>query len=87
MTVSPMRTSLRRASSSLCKVALVTVTPPTKTGARRATGVMRAGTPDLNVDAEHVGQRLFCRVLVRHGPARLAGHKAKRGLQGKRLTL
>ena len=39
MTVSPMRTSLRRASSSLCKVALVTVTPPTNTGASFATGV------------------------------------------------
>ncbi len=32
-------TSLRRSSSSLCSVALVTVTPPTNTGFRRATGV------------------------------------------------
>src|SRR5665647_1881121 len=39
ITVSPRRTSLRRASSSLCRVALVTVTPPTNTGASRATGV------------------------------------------------
>ena len=39
LTVSPMRISLRRNSSSLCSVALVTVTPPTNTGARRATGV------------------------------------------------
>jgi hypothetical protein len=39
ITVSPTRTSLRRASSSLCSVALVTVTPPTNTGASRATGV------------------------------------------------
>jgi hypothetical protein len=39
MTVSPTRTSLRRASSSLCSVALVTVTPPTKIGASLATGV------------------------------------------------
>ena len=38
-TVSPMRTSLRRISSSLCSVALVTVAPPTNTGASRATGV------------------------------------------------
>ena len=38
-TVSPTRTSLRRASSSLCSVALVTVTPPTNTGASLATGV------------------------------------------------
>ncbi len=39
ITVSPTRTSLRRTSSSLCSVALVTVTPPTNTGFRRATGV------------------------------------------------
>ncbi len=39
MTVSPTRTSLRRASISLCRVALVTVTPPTNTGASLATGV------------------------------------------------
>ena len=38
-TVSPTRTSLRRTSSSLWRVALVTVTPPTNTGFRRATGV------------------------------------------------
>ena len=38
-TVSPTRTSLRRTSSSLCRVALVTVTPPTNTGFKRATGV------------------------------------------------
>ncbi|MDT4855995.1 hypothetical protein FQZ97_903700 [compost metagenome] len=39
ITVSPTRTSLRRASSSLCRVALVTVTLPTNTGASLATGV------------------------------------------------
>ncbi len=39
ITVSPTRTSLRSTSSSLCRVALVTVTPPTNTGASRATGV------------------------------------------------
>ena len=45
MTVSPMRTSLRRISSSLCSVALVTVTPPTNTGLSRATGVMAPVRP------------------------------------------
>ena len=45
ITVSPLRTSLRRASASLCSVALVTVTPPTKTGARRATGVIAPVRP------------------------------------------
>ena len=38
-TVSPTRTSLRATSSALCRVALVTVTPPTSTACRRATGV------------------------------------------------
>ena len=45
MTVSPMRTSLRRISSSLCRVALVTVTPPTNTGLSRATGVIAPVRP------------------------------------------
>ncbi len=39
ITVSPICTSLRRISSSLCRVALETVTPPTNTGFKRATGV------------------------------------------------
>ena len=40
ITVSPLRTSLRRVSSSLCNVAFVIVTPPTKTGSRTANGVI-----------------------------------------------
>ena len=39
ITVSPMRTSLRSISSWLCSVALLTVVPPTNTGASLATGV------------------------------------------------
>src|SRR2546421_5695150 len=39
MTVSPSRTSLRLTSSSLCSVAVLTVTPPTNTGSRKANGV------------------------------------------------
>ena len=39
MTQSPMRTSRRLISSSLWRVALLTVTPPTWTGSSRATGV------------------------------------------------
>ena len=45
MTVSPIRMSFRLTSSSLCRVALVTVTPPTKTGFNRATGVMAPVRP------------------------------------------
>ena len=44
-TVSPTRTSLRRTSSSLWSVALVTVTPPTSTGDSRATGVIAPVRP------------------------------------------
>ena len=39
MTVSPSRTSLRAISSSLCRVARETTTPPTVTGSSSATGV------------------------------------------------
>ena len=49
LTVSPTCTSLRRTSSSLCKVALVTVTPPTNTGCKRATGVMAPVRPTCTV--------------------------------------
>ena len=35
----PTLTSFRCSSSMLCNVALLTVTPPTNTGSRRATGV------------------------------------------------
>ena len=39
ITVSPTRTPLRRSSNTLCSVALLTVVPPTNTGASLATGV------------------------------------------------
>ena len=39
ITVSPMRTSFRAISSSLCRVAFCTTTPPTVTGSSLATGV------------------------------------------------
>ena len=39
MTVSPMRTSFRAISSSLCRLAWVTMTPPTPTGCITARGV------------------------------------------------
>ena len=38
-TVSPARTSSRRTSSRLCRVARFTIVPPTSTGASAATGV------------------------------------------------
>ena len=39
ITVSPIRISFLLTSSSLCKVALDTITPPTATGSNLATGV------------------------------------------------
>jgi len=66
-----MRTSLRRASLSLCSVALVTVTPPTKTGGQPRHGRDGPGTADLQFDRFDRGQRLLGRVLVRTAQARV----------------
>jgi hypothetical protein len=71
----------------LCSVALVTVTPPTNTGSRRATGRDRPGAADLHVDAEQAGRHLLGRVLVGHRPARLAGDEAELLLAGRESTL
>ena len=49
ITVSPIRISLRLSSSSLCKVALVTLTPPTNTLLSLATGVMAPVRPTCTV--------------------------------------
>ena len=43
--MSPTRTSLRSISSSLCRVARLTTTPPTVTGSSSATGVMAPVRP------------------------------------------
>ncbi len=47
ITRSPIRTSLRRISSSLCSVARDTVTPPTYTGSRSADGVSAPVRPTV----------------------------------------
>ena len=87
ITVSPMRTSLRRISSSLCSVALVTVTPPTNTGSSRATGVMApvrptcTSMPTSSVCISSGGK------LVRDRPARLARDEAELALQREVVDL
>ena len=48
MTVSPITTPKRSISSPLCNVALLTVTPATKTGSNFATGVMAPVRPTWN---------------------------------------
>src|SRR5262249_22528263 len=90
ITVSPMRTSLRLTSSSLCRVALVTVTPPTNTGLSRATGVnapvrptctsiptASVGiSPALPLDAAYLGRCPLSRELARKGQPRRAQNEA-----------
>jgi hypothetical protein len=58
---------------SLCSVALVTVTPPTKTGCQACHRRDRAGTADLHLDAQHLGQFFLRRVLVRARPSAARG--------------
>ena len=48
-TVSPTRTSLRRTSSSLCRLTLETVTPASSTGSSWAVGVSAPDLPTLIV--------------------------------------
>ncbi|MNV38796.1 hypothetical protein D3C71_1303590 [compost metagenome] len=48
ITVSPMRRPKRSISSALCSVALLTITPATSTGSRRATGVIAPVRPTWN---------------------------------------
>ena len=56
---------------------------------RRQLGHRRqlAGATDLDFDAEHLGQLLLRRVLVGHGPARLAGDEAQLPLQRDAVDL
>ena len=69
---------LRRISSSLCSVTLVTVVPPTNTGSRRATGVIAPVRPTCTSMASSSRRHLLRRELVRDRPARLARAEAQR---------
>ena len=64
-------------SSSLCSVALVTVTPPTNTGSSRATGVIAPVRPTCTSMPSDLGRHLLGRKLVRDRPARLARDEAE----------
>ena len=76
-TVSPTRTSLRAISSSLCRVALETTTPPTVTGLSLAIGVSAPVRPTLIVDRLDDRHRLLGRELVRDRPSRRARDEAE----------
>ena len=86
-TVSPTRTSLRAISSSLCRVALETTTPPTVTGFNLASGVKRARPADVDADRLDDGHRLLGRELVRDRPAGRARDEAEPLLERKIVDL
>ena len=69
ITVSPICRSRRAISSMLCRLALLTVTPPTKTGSRRATGVTAPVRPTWNSTPVHHGHGFVGREFERDGPA------------------
>ena len=71
ITVSPMRMSLRRMSSSLCSVASLTARVRDDDRVEHGERVQHAGAPDVEVDAQQLGRRLGGRVLEGDGPARL----------------
>ena len=87
MTVSPTRTSLRRISSSLCRVARCTTTPPTVTGSSTRGRGQRALPADRDHDAAHHGLRLLGGEFVRQRPARRAAAHAEPGLQREIVDL
>lgn len=65
-------------------MALLTNTPATWTGSRRATGVIAPVRPtELHVPDE--GHLLLCRELKGHGPARRAGDETQLFLQRQRI--
>ena len=81
---SPCRRRARpcaRISSSLCSVALVTVTPPTNTGASRATGVSAPVRPTWTSIASTVVVASSAGIFVRDRPARRARDEAQPLLQ------
>ena len=87
ITVSPTRTPLRRISNRLCSVAFDTVVPPTNTGSSLATGVSLPVRPTWMSMRVQQRRLLLRRILLRHGPARLARLEAELVLQGPVVDL
>ena len=85
-TVSPTRTSLRAISSSLCRVALETTTPPTVTGLRFAVGVSAPVRPTVMVIASTIVIAFSARI-VRDRPAGRARDEAEPLLERKIVDL
>ena len=76
-TSSRSRTSFFARSSSLCRVAVETVTPPTWTGSSIANGSSRPVRPDVPDDPVERRRRGDRRELPGHRPARLAAGDAE----------
>ena len=87
ITVSPMRTSLRAISSSLCSVAFCTTTPPTVTGSSLRHRRQRAGAAHLDLDAAQHRGRLLGGEFVGDGLARRARDEAEPLLQVEPVEL
>ena len=69
-TVSPIRTSLRRISSALCRLARLTVVPASGTGVEVGDRGQLAGLADLDGDPDDLRDRLLGLVLEGDHPAR-----------------
>ena len=87
ITVSPSRMSLRLMSSSLCRVARETVTPPTSTGSSTAHGLSAPVRPTRIRILSSVVCRGHRRPLERARPARPRVQRAEPALLGERVDL
>ena len=87
-TRSPSRMSFWAISSSLCSVALLTVTPAICTGSSDGPGIERAGAAHVDLDLLEPGDRDLGRELPGDGPARLApAHDAELAVKRKPVHL
>ncbi len=86
-TLSPMRISLRRISSSLCSVARLTTEPASSTGSIIATGVSAPVRPTCTINIADGGFRLLRRIFIGDGPARAARDEAQAALLLQRVHL
>ncbi len=75
--MSPTRTSSRSISSALCRVARATMTPPTLTGSRSATGVSAPVRPTWMMMAFSRVRACSAGNLCADRPARRAAHEAQ----------
>ena len=86
-TVSPISTPLRLTSSSLCSVAVLTVTPPTCTGSSEANGVTRPVRPTLTKMLAQDRGDFLGRVFPRDRPPRRLRRRAEPALQRELVDL